>query len=286
MRTPIYIKMDAHDQLLLAEGVCSQLGIVEYHKDVWPGRKIVMEAVQAQELESKDAPVLSVKQVRMLHEATIPVGKAVTIPVTVDGIRPQNGPLLLENFSDYLKGTRLEMEQSLFQPTENGETMLTIFNTSGFTEKIPKDMIIDEAMDVQPVCQPAKVNADNRNTAFTIAIKQVNRNQNAEEARIQQRKQMLFDVLGKLDLPSDENTQMCQLLCDHHDVFALEDKEQGETDLVQLEIETGNSPPARQHPRRMPFASREEIASQLKKMQEMAVIQPTKSLWSSPVVLV
>jgi len=24
--TPIYIKMDAHDQLLLSEGVCSQLG--------------------------------------------------------------------------------------------------------------------------------------------------------------------------------------------------------------------------------------------------------------------
>ena len=96
---------------------------------------------------------------------------------------------------------------------------------------------------------------------------------------------MLFDVLGKLDLPSDENTQMCQLLCDHHDVFALEDKERGETDLVQLEIETGNSPPARQHPRRMPFAAREEIARQLK-MQVMAVIQPSKSPWSSPVVLV
>ena len=60
---------------------------------------------------------------------------------------------------------------------------------------------------------------------------------------------MLFDVLGKFDLPSDEDTQMCQLLCDHHDVFVLEDKERGETDLVQLEFETGNSPPARQHPR-------------------------------------
>ena len=31
MRTPIYIKMDAHDQLLLSEGVCRQLGIIQYH---------------------------------------------------------------------------------------------------------------------------------------------------------------------------------------------------------------------------------------------------------------
>ena len=34
MVTPIYIKMDAQDQLLLSEGVCSQLGIVQYHPEV------------------------------------------------------------------------------------------------------------------------------------------------------------------------------------------------------------------------------------------------------------
>ena len=39
--TPVYIKVDAHDQLLLSEGVCSQLGIVRYHSDVrtWQKRK-------------------------------------------------------------------------------------------------------------------------------------------------------------------------------------------------------------------------------------------------------
>ena len=62
-------KMDAHNQLLLAEGVCSQLGIVEYHEDVWPGRKLDMGTEEAQqELQSKDTPVLSVKQLHMLRE--------------------------------------------------------------------------------------------------------------------------------------------------------------------------------------------------------------------------
>ena len=96
---------------------------------------------------------------------------------------------------------------------------------------------------------------------------------------------MLLDVLGELDLPSEGNAQMCALLSDHYDVFALEDTERGEMDLVQLEIETGSSLPARQ-PRRMLFAAREELARQLKKMHEMAVIQPSKSPWSSPVILV
>ena len=46
--TPIYIKMDAHDQLLLSEGVCSQLGILEYHKNVWPGRELVTDVTSSE----------------------------------------------------------------------------------------------------------------------------------------------------------------------------------------------------------------------------------------------
>lgn len=34
MRTPIYLKMDSREQLLLSEGVCKQLGIISYHPDV------------------------------------------------------------------------------------------------------------------------------------------------------------------------------------------------------------------------------------------------------------
>ena len=34
MCTPVYVKMDAKDQLLLSEGVCSQLHIITYHPAV------------------------------------------------------------------------------------------------------------------------------------------------------------------------------------------------------------------------------------------------------------
>ena len=37
MKTPIYLKMDAKESLLLSEGVCRQLGIVNYHSQVTPG---------------------------------------------------------------------------------------------------------------------------------------------------------------------------------------------------------------------------------------------------------
>lgn len=36
LNTPVYVKMNAHDQLLLSEGVCRQLGIIAYHHEVQP----------------------------------------------------------------------------------------------------------------------------------------------------------------------------------------------------------------------------------------------------------
>ena len=39
MKTPVYVNMDAKEQLLLSEGVCRQLGIVTYHGAVSPGQE-------------------------------------------------------------------------------------------------------------------------------------------------------------------------------------------------------------------------------------------------------
>lgn len=49
MRTPVYIKMDASDQLLLSEGVCQQLGIVTYYPEVQQWRKWQTRRHQHQE---------------------------------------------------------------------------------------------------------------------------------------------------------------------------------------------------------------------------------------------
>ncbi len=61
------------------------------------------------------------------------------------------------------------------------------------------------------------------------------------------------------------------LLSNYHEAFALTDDERGETGLVQLA--TGDAPPKKQAPRRAPFALRQEIAKQLRKMQDLGVIR-------------
>ena len=139
--------MDACDQLLLAEGVCSQLGIVEYHQNVWPGKKLQKDA------HTGGSTVLSVRQVSVLRDITVTASlrKAVMIGVAIQGSELQGGPLLLEDI-DNLDSVGLEIQRSLFMPNEKGEATVTVLNTSGFSERIPKGAVVGAAVEVSPVC--------------------------------------------------------------------------------------------------------------------------------------
>ena len=93
---------------------------------------------------------------------------------------------------------------------------------------------------------------------------------------------MLFEP----DLPEEEKCALLDFLAAQSDVFSLEEGERGETDLIEMEIDTGGASPKRQPARRMPFSVRQEIAKQLDQMQKTGVIKPSKSPWASAVVLV
>lgn len=69
-------------------------------------------------------------------------------------------------------------------------------------------------------------------------------------------------------------------------MFSLEPLERGETDVVEMEILTGDAPPQRQAVRRMPFVIRQEVSKQVQQMQETGVIRSSNSPWASPVVMV
>ena len=79
---------------------------------------------------------------------------------------------------------------------------------------------------------------------------------------------------------------MEELLSEYHDVFSLDEDERGETDMIEFEINTGDELPKKQAARRIPYAARQEVAKQLERMQKIGVVKPSKSPWSSPVVLV
>ena len=82
--TPVYIKMDAPEQILLAEGICRQLDIIRYHPDVqvWHGEgKQTKQSSRAKSGAKANVPTV---QVRLLQATRIPPLRSVVVAVKTD----------------------------------------------------------------------------------------------------------------------------------------------------------------------------------------------------------
>ena len=85
------------------------------------------------------------------------------------------------------------------------------------------------------------------------------------------------------ELSNNERKAILDTLMKFSDVFK---GDLGHTSVLTHSIDTGTASPIRQHPRRLPYAFREEVHSQVTDMLHQGVIQPSSSPWASPIVLV
>ena len=96
----------------------------------------------------------------------------------------------------------------------------------------------------------------------------------------------LTDVdLSQSELSPTQQQDLLALLHDYDDLFATEGGPLGRTSVVSHTIHTEGAP-IRQPMRRQPIALQNTINSEVQKMLQQGVIQPSFSPWSSPVVMV
>ena len=92
----------------------------------------------------------------------------------------------------------------------------------------------------------------------------------------QLRRKKISVLLGRIAVAKPKKSEVLNFLEDHNNAFSLEDGERGATDLVELEVDTGDAKPKKQSMRRMSFAVGKAVSRQLK---ETGVIQPSNSPW-------
>ena len=131
---------------------------------------------------------------------------------------------------------------------------LELGSTVGNAEQatlISEDDQDDESVEPEP--QPSTTHPE---------VKQV-------EAGAEWRKEKLHKLYkDNIDLPDPAKELFLRFLSNHHEAFSLEENERGETDLLEMEINTGDAPPKKQRPRHMPFAVRQEISKQLRRCRK------------------
>ena len=88
------------------------------------------------------------------------------------------------------------------------------------------------------------------------------------------------------ELTAEQKQQFSQLIHEFQDIFVGPDGKLGQTDLAYHKIETGDAKPIKIPPRKCPIAQREIIETELDKMLQQKVIEPSDSPWSAPICLV
>lgn len=87
-------------------------------------------------------------------------------------------------------------------------------------------------------------------------------------------------------LGQEQSERLQGLLEAYIDIFAAKDEECTRTNLVQHNIDTGETRPIRLRPHRLPFSRRAVAEKKIEEMLKADVIEPSNSPWAAPVVLV
>ena len=97
---------------------------------------------------------------------------------------------------------------------------------------------------------------------------------------------VLWDIVSTIThLSNSEKELLFVLLMEYADVFSFH-SDLGRTNLTKHHIDTGDSQPIHQLPRRVSPARRQEVRQLLTEMLKNDIIQPSNSPWSSPIILV
>ena len=286
MSTPIYVKMDSSTPLLLSEGVCRQLGILSYHSSIsvakQNGDPSSTENSLTQESANADSPPevsaqASVPMVRVALVQSVKLLPRQTSQVKVQLLAVTSGGPLLVEASSELESQGVYIEEGLVQAGHDDNPLL-LTNRTGFTLELSSGYELGAATEVD-VVSPVKI--EDREESDDS---RVNRLVSATEDNILRRKdRLLMFYRDTLQLPPQDKESFCDRLTDYHAAFCLDEGERGETDMVQLHIDTGDAQPRRQAPRRMPFVVRKEVDRQVQKMANSGVIKKSHSPWASPV---
>ena len=243
--------------------------------------------LDAIDIDVEESPVVCLIQAVRLPSRHVKLVRARVLDSQARGAR------VFESEKEALKEKGLVLEDAVVEPDENWYVTLAIHNCSLHTVRLEGDHILGclQEATILPTPSFAENRPDERDC--TVKVVQItplpgkpdlNVNCEADVDRMTQ-------LLKKLNWDSpvltiEQKHQLKELLLQNGDLFALDPSDRGVTNVVQHTINTGDSTPIRQQARRIPFALRSNVDNMTEEMLEQGIIQPSRSPWASPIVLV
>ena len=191
----------------------------------------------------------------------IPANCKALIPCTIETSQLQHKITVMTDGGDISLPAGLLLSSSItdLQPEDTTHTVaVQLVNISEQEVTIPANL---------PLCQVQRISS--------IHTKEVT-DEDAEDDK--------FLQMFNLDVPSEVDIQLRDLLLKWKTVFCLNEWDLGKTDLVKHSINLTNETPIKQRHRHIPPAMVDEVRQHLADMLKSGVIRESSSPWSCPLV--
>ena len=175
----------------------------------------------------------------------------------------------------------MQMVDVVLQPTKDGTAQVSLVNCLGLMQKIEGGTDIGSAQSVEVLALKGKDSSKsdgNYEMGPDLSDESVDQtlvktiSSESEKLEVDNSKKKLREYFDCGTTSTGVSTEECQqvlsFLEQYHDMFSLTESDRGETDLVEMSIETGDATLRIQTARRLQFAVRQEVTRQLQNMQE------------------
>ena len=227
------------------------------------------------------AMTLRDKQLEQNHDRIAVVRCAAAQPVTIHPNESVDVPGLIDKKTDYPESTAMMHETNdsyifpnidvapalvRYKKDSEGHVTVNLSNLTTQTVTIPPRALLCE---LQPVTVADEVFTKMKETqdpeAFDIST---------------------LDIDEDNKLSAEERKKLINLLKGHEDIFSLDDTDIGLCNFVKHRVDLIDDTPFKQRHRRIPPAMMEEVRQHIEQLLACGIIRPSKSPWTSNVVLV
>ena len=210
-----------------------------------------------------------VAQVQVADKRIIPPNSEACIAGLIDNPKLRMDPLgLVEPVSNFTDKTGLIMAASLVN-TEISDRVVPVkvMNTSQENITLHKGMTIAT---LQPLAYTSQVRA-------TTEV-------GSKSSSLPDHLAPLCDSVSP-KVTTEHRAKLLVLLQQFADIFLAPGGTLGRTNKVKHSINTGDAPPIKLRPRRVPISQKEVIEKEITEMLDKGIIEPSDSPWSAPVVI-
>jgi hypothetical protein len=217
-----------------------------------------------------ESQVPSLFRITVRENVTIPSQSEMIIPAKSVGTILSVTNFAIDSTTDTLKNKGILVAKSLCSLT-NDVIPLNLINVSDKPRTIYKNTCA--AMGQTVIDQDI------------IPIENLPRLESECEEAIPNQFQVILDRCQD-QLANDQMEKLKSLLVNNQSVFSMFKFDLGLTNLVQHKIGAKDEKPVKIPPRRVPLAQRKEVETEIQKMVDNEIIQPSHSPWSKAMVVV